>query len=569
MITFQTVRWKNFLSTGNVWTEVDLNAHGTTLMIGENGAGKSTILDALSFGLYGKPFRKINKPQLMNSINGKGLLVEIEFMSNSKQYKIVRGMKPNIFQIWRNGELVNQDAAARDYQTYLETNILKMNFKSFGQIVVLGSSTFVPFMQLPPQHRREIIEDLLDIQIFSTMNTLLKEKVSTNKTDIMDADYKVHLVEDRVKSAKEHNESIKKMKQSEIDRINKTIETTEGRIVKERENLDKLTANIVELETMIADKDKVNSKFKEYGSIESTFLQKIKTYNQELAFYTKHDNCPTCKQGIDHDFKEHISKEKSKHITEISGALKEVQDRIAQCQSRRDIIQKIEAKITKEANKRSEANYNLRMFAEQIETFKTTLETAMQEVESISKERINALKNELKEANERRIQLTNEKELLNIVGTLLKDGGIKTRIIRQYVPVMNKLINSYLSHMEFFVDFQLDENFNESIKSRFRDDFSYASFSEGEKMKIDLSLMLTWRAISRIRNSTHTNLLIMDEIFDGSLDADGAGYLMEILKSIVEDSNVFVISHRADQLQDKFDNVIKFKKIKNFSVIEE
>lgn len=565
MLTFTQVRYKNILSTGNAWTSIELNRNKSTLIVGENGAGKSTILDAISFALYGKAFRKINKPQLMNSINQKDLMVEVYFTSNGSEFVIKRGMKPNIFEIWKNGELLNQDASSRDYQAYLEENVLKMNYKSFGQVVVLGSSTFVPFMQLPAQHRREVIEDLLDIQIFSTMNNLLKEKVSANKTSSVEVKYSIDLVKSKIEAAKDHNDSIRKLKENEVARIKEKMRDKINLVESEELKAEELDAQIMTLIKTITDKAIVKDKLDQFKTVKNDLTNKANTLQKDVRFYTAHDNCPTCKQGIEHDFKELTITDKQGKINEIETALKTVDQKISEVAGRLEEISNIESELQSLNLARNDHTANIRIAKSTLVGLKNELDNAEKDVAEIDTAKIDQFKEELKELVVLQKELSDDKETLLVVGSMLKDGGIKTRIIKQYVPIMNKLINKYLAAMEFFVDFQLDENFNEKILSRFRDEFSYASFSEGEKLRIDLALMFTWRSVSRLRNSVTTNLLIMDEVLDGSLDQAGTDEFLKIVNELTADSNVFIISHKGDVLQDKFDHTIKFEKKKNFS----
>lgn len=567
MLTFTTVKYKNILSTGNAWTSIDLNRNKSTLIVGENGAGKSTILDAISFALYGKAFRKINKPQLMNSINQRELMVEVYFNSNGAEFIIKRGMKPNVFEIWKNGELLNQDASSRDYQAYLEENILKMNYKSFGQVAVLGSSTFVPFMQLPAFHRREVIEDLLDIQIFSTMSNLLKEKVNLNKAALVDVKYQIDLVKNKIESAKEHNESIRRLKEDEVSRIKQKMREQIEFIEGEESRSEELDEEITALIGTIADKADVKSKHDQFKLLKSDLTTKLSTLQKDVKFYHAHDNCPTCRQGIEHDFKVSTISEKSGKISEIENAILVLDGKITKVATRLDEISEVETTLHRLNLTRTEHTANIRIAKSTLVGLKKELDEAEKDAGEIDTTNIATFKEELRSFMEKQKSLSEDKETLAVVGSMLKDGGIKTRIIKQYVPIMNKLINKYLAAMEFFVDFQLDENFNEKILSRFRDEFSYASFSEGEKLRIDLALMFTWRAVSKLRNSVTTNLLIMDEVLDGSLDQAGTDEFLKIVNEITADSNVFIISHKGDSLHDKFDHVIKFEKKKNFSQI--
>lgn len=567
MILFEKVRYKNILSTGNTFTEVFLNQSKSTLIVGDNGAGKSTMLDALTFALYGKPFRKINKYQLLNSVNNKELLVEAYFSISGNSYVIKRGIKPGIFEVWKNGELLNQDAAARDYQTYLEDTILKLNYKSFGQVVVLGSSTFVPFMQLKTGERRDIIEDLLDIQIFTTMNTLLKERLADNKSEITDIKYQIDLLENKIDSAKSHNESIRKIKETEVGKLKDKLKEQVAFVEDEQAKMDVLLDEIEVLNNSIGDKAEQKKKLAEFQELNHDLTSRLNKLRKDVDFYQNHDNCPTCKQGIDHEFKEETIKSSRSTATEIETAKKEIGHKSVVVDERLYAIDLVEDQISEKNISISEHRANYKIGMNTCKSIKKELDGAQQEVEEIDTSDIKKLESELVDYHASQSELFDHKEILSVVASMLKDGGIKTRIIKQYVPVMNKLINKYLSAMDFFVQFELDENFNETIKSRFRDEFSYSSFSEGEKLRIDLALLFTWRAVSKLRNSVSTNLLIMDEIMDSSLDSAGTEEFLKIIEELSADSNIFIISHKGDQLFDKFDSVIKFEKVKNFSRI--
>jgi DNA repair exonuclease SbcCD ATPase subunit len=569
MIIFKTLKWKNFLSTGDTWTELDLERHKSTLVVGDNGAGKSTFLDALSYGLYGKPFRRINKPQLINAINKKSLEVEVYFKVGKHSYVIKRGMKPSKFEIYQNGKMINQDAAARDYQDYLEKQILKLTHKSFSQIVVLGSSTFVPFMQLSAMHRREVIEDLLDLQIFSTMNTLLKDRIADNDDNLKKCDNLLGLIEAKIKLTEEHiadiqADNVKKINDTkvQIKENNAEIKALKGLSMGFQEKVEVLTKSINDLNT-------IKDRYEKLKTIRVKLSSKLKDYQSEIAFFEDHDNCPTCNQDIDEQFKCDTVKSKEDQLEETRVGIEKLQEELEIAENRISEISSIQAEIQINQSSITEKNW-------QVNNLQDTNQKLTQDIENLSDTKTSKNKdvkqlakfNGEKEAGERaKITLVNDRNTLSIISFILKDTGIKTRIIKQYVPIMNKLINKYLAAMDFFVQFELDEGFNETIKSRYRDEFSYASFSEGEKMRIDLALLFTWRAVAKIRNSASTNLLIMDEVFDSSLDTSGTDEFLKILNELTSDTNVFIISHKGDQLIDKFNNVVKFEKYKNFSRI--
>ena len=567
MIIFKMLRYKNILSTGNTFTEIELNRNKTTLISGSNGCGKSTILDSIAFVLYGKPFRKINKSQLINTINQKELLVEIEFSIAGNNYLIRRGIKPNVFEIWKNNEMINQDASARDYQEYLEQNILKMNFKSFSQIVVLGSATYVPFMELGAAARREVIEDLLDIQVFSTMNSILKERVSENKQEITQNKSRYDLVQSMIDMAKDHNDSIMKMKQTEVEKIKKKVGEILDKIDVEKEHADSIQTQIEEVIVTIADKGAVKNKLSKMRELFQELKSNKNTHNKEINFYHDHDNCPTCKQGIEESFKENIVVGKKNMMEELEDGIQKLGAKISALESRLEEISDVEDSIQKLNINIGGHNANINLMKSNLRSFKLELDNANKEVEEVDSSKIKEFEIEKNSLITQQEMLYDTKETLGVASTILKDGGIKTRIVKQYIPVMNKLISKYLAAFELFVDFQLDESFNESIKSRFRDTFSYASFSEGEKLRISLAILLTWRTISKMRNSVSTNLLFLDETLDGSIDATGIEKLIDTLNNINSKDNVFVISHRGDHFGDKFESHIQFEKVKNFSRI--
>ena len=563
MIIFQKIRWMNFLSTGNAFTEISLNKNDSTVIIGENGSGKSTILDALCFVLFGKPFRKINKPQLMNSINKRDLLVEVEFSIGKNEYFVRRGMKPNVFEVYKNNEMLNQDGAVKDYQLEFEQNILKMNFKSFGQIVILGA-TFVPFMQLPAAHRREIIEDLLDIQIFSKMNSLLKDHITNNKLALQDVKYKIDLENAHIKSIEKNNQALEKLKTSNVNKITERIQTLTETNKKYSIEIEKLQAEIQEEQKKIKNQKSAHKKYNEMYRIKDNLLQKIAKLETDIHFYESNNECPVCKQEIDCDHKNTIIQSKQLKIVEVNDGVDKLKLEIDKILERLNSMETIQNHINDLNTQVNELNISFSINEKSIASLRQDLEESKKEYEIIDRgntqqhvENITKYKTESK-------RLINERDTMGIVNNLLKDGGIKTQIIRKYVPIINKLINKYLAEMEFFVQFELDEQFNETIRSRFRDDFSYDSFSEGEKAKIDIALLFTWRAVSKLRNSISTNLCILDEVFDGSLDMDSTEYLMSLLQE--QNGNLFIIIHNS-AIQEKFENIIRFQKINNFSRI--
>jgi len=568
MITFRYVRWKNLLSTGNYFTEIKLNNNTNTLVVGENGSGKSTMLDALCFGLFGKAFRNVNKPNLLNSINGKDCHVEVEFDNNNKSYKIVRGIKPNKFEIYCDGELVNQDAAARDYQEYLEKFILKLNYKSFTQIVILGSASFVPFMQLSASDRRAIIEDLLDIQIFSTMNGLLKDRLTNNKDVMVQSKTEIELTQQRydlqdkhIKGLKQNNEDKVTEYVSEIRINNDTIQTLHGEIAN-------LSSQVETHQNLVAEKTLVEDKVKKITKLESQIESNLSKFRKDISFFAHNDDCPTCRQAIASEFKEtelqtlQTKATECEHgLTQLEVKLLEEQTKLNQITEIQRRIQSLQIEIATKNTSIIETNKYIARLEKQIEELKTNKAST----ESEEKELV-ILKNMLSTLNDNLKSLIDDKSYYEVASGLLKDTGIKTKIIKQYLPIINKLVNKYLASLDFFVNFNLDESFKETIKSRHRDDFTYNNFSEGEKQRIDMALMLTWRAVAKLKNSSNTNLLILDEVFDSSLDTNGTEELMKILH-MLEGVNLFVISHKGDILVDKFANVVRFEKVNNFSRI--
>ena len=570
MITFKTLRWRNFLSTGNTFTEFNLNVAKTNLIVGANGAGKSTILDALTFSLFGKPFRKINKPMLMNSINGSDLVTEIEFHSGKNEYKIVRGIKPGIFEVWQNNVLLDQSSSTSDYQNYLENNILKMNYKSFTQIVVLGSSTFVPFMRLPLASRREIIEDILDIQIFSMMNINLKEKLKFSNDDIKDRDYQIDLLEEKVTMQKNFIDNLDIQNQNDIqEKNNKVIHFTKI----EKEVADKFEQLNQDRETIskeMKEFSNATAKLKKLGNLRGKIQQKFSSHRKEHEFFTENTTCPTCTQHISEDLRDTKVSEILNSIKELTRGMEEMEEAIKLEEER-------ESNFTELSQKWSSLFNEMQIHQFQISSYQSQIQDLQQEISQLQNNNANrneedsklqGLEKALSVSKQQMIAVKEERDCLVAAGQLLKDNGIKTRIIKRYLPVMNKLINDYLQNMDFYVNFMLNENFEETIKSRYRDSFSYESFSEGEKARIDIALLLTWRAIAKLKNSVDTNLLILDEIFDGSLDQSGTSELGWILKNFDDNTNVFVISHK-EGMEEKFEKTWKCEKIKNFSMVQE
>ena len=569
MINFRSVQWKNFLSTGNSPNKVLLNRSQTTLIIGKNGEGKSTILDALCFSLFGKPFRNINKGQLVNSINGKGCVVEIEFDINGKEYKIIRGIKPNVFEIWQDGEMINQDAASRDYQKILEQQVLKLNYKTFNQVVILGSASFVPFMQLPTTQRREVIEDILDIRIFSTMNSLLKERVQETKDAIIKIENEIATAKTKVESQTQIIKTISEAKTSAIESIGAKISVNATEILSSESEIELIVSEIDALKASINDKETVTEGIEQAKSFRSKLLQKIETCEHNTEFFNAHDVCPSCRQGIPEEHKSTIVEEYNSQLVEQNRKIGELEAVLIKLNANLSKINEIQSQITNKNIELSTQNSKITLLNKQVKEMQNEIESTKTDTTNIDEEKTK-LKDLAKEAIGKigqKTQLQEQRNLEDVANILLKDTGIKTAIIREYLPIMNKLINKYLQAMDAYIHFELDEAFNESVKSRFRDDFTYASFSEGEKMRIDLAILFTWRQIAKMKNSVNTNLLLLDEIFDSSLDTAGTDYFLNLMNQFGDNTNIFVISHKGDQLFDKFRSVIKFEKRNDFSII--
>lgn len=569
MIIFKTLSWRNFLSTGNSENKILLNKSQSTLVVGRNGEGKSTMLDALTFALFGKPFRNINKPQLINSINGKNCVVEIEFDIGTNEYKVIRGLKPNVFEIWLNGTKVNQDAAAKDYQNMLEQQILRLNYKTFTQVIILGSASFVPFMQLPAHQRREVIEDILDIGIFSTMNQILKERINENKDELNAIENKIEIAKNNVEVQKKLIGTLVSSKKEQVDQIRKQIADNEAEIEANNKRWEELNDqmtqimidadNAKELEQLLTSATKAKSK-----------LSHVKEQTeQNLSFFNDNEVCPSCSQGIPHEHKSQIVSKLNEEVTELDSNIsivEEAYNKLIERQRKLDQVNKELLALNVQCNAAHNASV---MLIKQNAKLETEILSMKEDTANIDEEKrkLKDIADEALVLIDKKNQLFAEKQIHEVSSILLKDTGIKTAIIKEYLPVMNKFINGYLSAMDFYVHFELDESFNEVIKSRFRDEFTYASFSEGEKMRIDLAILFTWRQIAKMKNSVNTNLLILDEIFDSSLDNSGTDYFLSVMNALGDKSNVFVISHKGDQLFDKFHSVIKFEKKNDFSSI--
>lgn len=570
MITFKAIKWKNFLSTGNQFTEVNLNDKKSTIIVGSNGAGKSTILDALTFSLFGKPFRKINKPQLLNSINQSDCIVELSFDIGRNKYKVIRGIKPAKFEIYQNGALLNQDASAVDQQKHFEQTILKMNYKSFTQIVVLGSSTFVPFMRLPLAARREIIEDILDIQIFSTMNVNLKEKIKVINDELRDHEYKLSLVKEKIDMQKQFMLDIEKKNKEDIQEKENRKQTLLTEALNYESEILNNDQTINEKTAAVSDTTKIKTTISKVDSLKNKIATKQKSYHKEKVFFEQNDSCPTCGQSIEEHFKQEKIQVLSDKLVEVEKAMSDLGQQLSDLQSQENTFILLIDEINELNQKNRQLNNEIKSLHKRIDELDDDIRK-LRDSDVSQREQFSILKSlseDGKQIQETISETKEEKDCLLTAAQLLKDSGIKTRIIKKYLPTMNKLINDYLDKMEFSASFMLDENFEEVIKSRYRDEFSYESFSEGEKARIDIALLLTWRSVAKLKNSVDTNLLILDEIFDGSLDQSGNSDLGWILRSFDEKTNVFVISHR-DNMADKFESCLRFEKHKNFSYVTE
>ena len=566
MILFKTIKWRNFLSTGNQYTEVDFTKNSTNLIIGTNGAGKSTVLDALTFSLFGKPFRKINKPQLINTVNEKDCRVEVEFSIGNIDWKVVRGIKPTVFEIWRNDTALDQSSAALDQQKWLEQNVLKMNYKSFTQIVILGSSTFVPFMQLSASNRREVIEDLLDIKIFSSMNSVIKEKIRQSKEDVKVLELKKESLLDKLKMQKEFIDELENRGRSNIENSNRKICDLDKEIqhyMDENVSLEEpLRENIREQDKLVGYAEKL----RKLGNLKGKISQKVSTITKEHKFFTENTVCPTCTQSIEEVFRINRINDAQSKAKELQSGYKELEEAIKEEEERERQFTTLSKEISKLTNGISQNNIKINGLQKQIRSLEHEIQVLTENLANRNSEheKLESFKDNLKTTYD---DLASKKDTINYYDfsySLLKDGGVKSKIIKKYLPLINQQVNRYLQMMDFYINFTLDEEFNETVQSPIHEDFSYASFSEGEKMRIDLALLFTWREVARMKNSVNTNLLIMDEVFDSSLDGFGTEEFLKIIRYVIKDANIFVISHKTG-LEDRFESVIRFEKVKGFS----
>lgn len=571
MITFKSIQWKNFLSTGNTFTNIDFLSANTTLINGSNGAGKTTLLDALCFVLFGKPYRNINIPQLVNSINEKDLRVEIEFKVEQTEYKVIRGLAPKIFEIYKNGVLINQDAKSKDYQQMFETQILKMSYKSFCQVVILGSTNYTPFMRLSAADRRAIVESLLDINIFSTMNTLLKGKMSNLKDEMKDIEMSIKLLKQEQDSQEKFIENLKNNSKSTLEKYSLELKNSTTQITELSEDIQKLNDKLREYSESIADSASTNKSKTKLISLQDQIEANIKTAQKSLKFYETNNTCPTCSQIIDEQVKCKHIEEKTNTISQYVAELTDLEQKINTIDNELVTIESTNKKILNLEKEISSKNSQLASTTKYMAKIQSEINELNRDKENIEKEEqlLKDIQNKCTDATDKRKLLLEDAYYYTLISNLIKDGGIKTKIIKHYLPIMNQIINKYLSHMNFFVKFELNENFEESIKSRYRDDFTYDSFSEGEKRKIDLALLFAWRATAQLKNSVNCNLMIFDEVLDGSLDDSSIESFLDILKGLKKTSNIIVISHKPKELlQDKFEKHITFVKKNNFSIIQ-
>jgi DNA repair exonuclease SbcCD ATPase subunit len=566
MILFKTIKWKNLLSTGNQYTEIDFTKNKTNLIVGTNGAGKSTVLDALCFSLFGRSFRRINKPQLVNSVNEKDCKVEVEFSIGKSDWKVIRGIKPAIFEIWKNNAILDQSSAALDQQKWLEQNVLKMNYKSFTQIVILGSSNFVPFMQLSAAHRREVIEDLLDIRIFSSMNTLIKEKIRQSKEEIKILDLKKESFLDKVKMQENFIEELENRGKENIQKKLYSISTLDKEVELFMRESAVLEEGIFEKQKEVEEYVGAGDKLRKFGTLKGKISQKVSTLTKEHKFFTENTVCPTCTQEIDDDFRINRINDAQNKAKELQSGYKELEEAIKEEEGRERQFNTITKEILKLTNDISQNNIKISGYQRQIRDLESEVQTITKQLENrnTEHEKLESFKDNLKITYD---SLASKKDIVNYYDfsySLLKDGGVKSKIIKKYLPLINQQVNRYLQMMDFYINFTLDQEFNETVQSPIHEDFSYSSFSEGEKQRIDLALLFTWREVARLKNSVNCNLMILDEIFDSSLDSTGTEEFLKIIRYVIKDANVFVISHKTG-LEDKFESVLRFEKVKGFS----
>jgi DNA repair exonuclease SbcCD ATPase subunit len=570
MIVFKNIKYKNFLSTGNILIEIQLDKAPTTLIVGANGSGKSTLLDALCFGLFNKPFRMIKKEQMINSINQNDCLIEIEFEVGTKQYKIIRGIKPSVFEIYSNGQLLNQNANNVDYQKYLENNIMKLNYRSFLQVVLLGSSSYEPFMKMKPRYRREVVEEILDIRVFGLMDLILRSQQSDITKEITEMRHRCDLIEQKYDVELKHYNQISDLNTNDIDGKKKLLEKNEEDNKKYSEQIQKLNEEILVTKNQLQDKEQVETKLKQLSKMESKIEHNLESHKKNLQFFQDNDNCPTCTQKLETEFRgEKIASEKGK-VTVLEDGMKKLVEEITKVETKITEMDKVSKKLNElhvDTAKVNTSITELNRHSNRIHEEIKLLENKQTDGKKVELE-LQKLKDDLEVTKKDRDRIIEQKGYVDILREILNDKGAKAKIIKKYLPIMNGLINQYLQDMDFFVNFELDEEFNETIKSRFRDTFIYNSFSEGEKMRIDLALLFTWRTIAKMKNSTNTNLLILDEIFDSSLDGQGTDDFFKIVSKL-KNENIFIISHKGDIMFDKFTNIVKYEKYKNFTRLQQ
>jgi DNA repair exonuclease SbcCD ATPase subunit len=570
MILFKNISWKNFLSTGNQSTKVDFTKNKTNLIVGTNGAGKSTILDALCFSLFGRSFRRINKPQLINSVNEKDCVVEVQFDIGTTNWKVIRGIKPSIFEIWKNDTLLDQASSSNDQQKWLEQNVLKMNYKSFTQIVILGSSTFVPFMQLSAAHRREVIEDLLDIRIFSAMNNLIKDKIRTQKEKIKSLDFKKENLKDKIKMQETFIEELENRGNANIDSNNRKITDLDSEISNHIEDNERLEKEVKELQSKLEEMSDIDGKLAKLNNLKGKLSQKVSIMADEHSFFTDNSVCPTCTQTIEEDFRLNKVKDVQNKLKELKSGYEELEKTIVTEKERERQFIDTSKEITKLNHDISQNNTRISLNRRQIRDLESEVQKITDQLKNrnIEHEKLEEFRKSLQSVFDELSKRKEEIVYYDFAYSLLKDDGVKTKIIKKYLPFINQQVNRYLQMMDFYINFEFDSEFNEYIRSPIHEDFSYASFSEGEKARIDLSLLFAWREVARLKNSANCNILMFDEVFDGSLDGFGADEFIKIIKYVVKDTNIFVISHKTG-LDDKFDRTITFEKIKGFSRIKD